>query len=593
MPLLTCRDLEIAFGGPQLLDGVDLRLDRGERVGLVGRNGEGKSTLLKIVAGVHEPDAGSIHVEPGVRVSFLPQEVPADLKGTVGDVLRSGAVPGADSGSQAERLQSLLDLDPDLDFKTLSGGQKRRVLLGRALASEPEILLLDEPTNHLDLARIEWLEDFLSRLPIALLFVTHDRAFLQRLATRIVELDRGHLTSWACDYPTYLQRREQHLANEEKEWERLDRELEKEEVWIRQGIKARRTRNEGRVRGLERLRAERARRRQRTDGVQIRLQSAERTSKEVIVADELSFAYDDEPLIRDFSTRIRRGDRIGLLGPNGAGKTTLLRLLLGELAPDSGRVKHGTKLQIAYFDQHREQLDPETSVRDAVSFGSDHVTIHGESVQVLAYLQGFLFPAAMARQPVKALSGGERNRLLLARLFTRPANVLVLDEPTNDLDTETLELLEAKLLDFDGTVLVVSHDRSFLDNLCTATLVFEANGTPREFVGGYTDWKRATERRSAQSGEPARDPKRPQARVRTTDPKKLTYAEKRELAKLPEHIEALEGRLDSARAAMIDPDFFRKPPEEIRQATADAEGIERELEGAVERWAELEERSNP
>ena len=598
MALLSCQDLRIAFGGRPLLDDAGLQVERGERVGLLGRNGEGKSTLLKIVAGLVPPDSGSVVFESGTRVALLTQEVPAGLSGTVADVLRAGATGHGDADHTAQRMASVLGLDLDARFEALSGGQKRRTLLGRALAAEPDLLLLDEPTNHLDVESIEWLEGFLARFSGSLLFVTHDRAFLQKLATRIVELDRGRLTSWACDYPTYLKRKDDLLAAEEKEWAVFDKKLAEEEVWIRQGIKARRTRNEGRVRALESMRAQRAQRRERVGEVKMAIQEAERSGRRVIVAEDVAFAWEGEPLVRDFSTTIMRGDKIGIIGPNGCGKTTLLNLLLGHLPPHSGEVKHGVALKVAYFDQHREQLDEAASVADAVGHGSDHVTLDGERRHVVGYLQDFLFSSERCREPVGNLSGGERNRLLLARLFTRPANVLVLDEPTNDLDAETVELLEARLVEYPGTVLVVSHDRRFLDNLCTSTLVFEGGGRVREHAGGYSDWKRVADARKAaepaQRGASGKKGGRSGGAPPTTPPagpKKLTWAEKKEWEALPARIEALEAELEQLHTRMAAPDFFRSDPEEIRAATDRTQEIPGEIEVLFARWAELDERA--
>lgn len=611
MALLSCQDLRIAFGSRPLLDDATLHIERGERIGLVGRNGEGKSTLLRILSGEIEPDAGTLVRESGVRVALLTQQVPASLPGTVDTVIRQGLdahVSVAQADHHVQRLGSLLELDPNHDFDALSGGQKRRTLLARALAVEPDVLLLDEPTNHLDVQSIEWLEDFLLRWGGSLLFVTHDRTFLQSLSTRIVELDRGRLTSWACDYPTYLERKDEALAAEEKEWARLDRKLAQEEAWIRQGIKARRTRNEGRVRALERLRRERADRRQKVGEARIGIQAADRSGRKVIVADGVSWSWGDQPLIRDFSATIMRGDKIGMMGPNGAGKTTLVHLLLGQITPDAGTISHGTSLEIGYFDQHREELDGDQTVADNVGFGSDHVTVGGERRHVLSYLQDFLFSPDRARQPIRVLSGGERNRLLLARLFTRPSNLLVLDEPTNDLDAETLELLEARLVEFEGTVLVVSHDRRFLDNLCTGTFVFEGGGRVKEYVGGYTDWKRAVARRRAQeraaasearpasgasggSGGGRKRGREPGRNGPDSDrPRRLTWAERKEFEKLPDQIEALEAELEQLHATMADPDFFKGDPDDIRAATERIGDIEGEIERAMERWAALGER---
>ncbi|MEX0890940.1 MAG: ATP-binding cassette domain-containing protein [Gemmatimonadota bacterium] len=604
MAALSAQNLTIAFGGRPLLDDAALQVERGERVGLMGRNGEGKSTLLRILAGITLPDEGSVILDAGTRVALLEQEVPPELAGTVEDVVAGGlrgVAPGSRGGAgrealghEVERLASLLELELDADFAALSGGQQRRAMLGRALAAEPEVLLLDEPTNHLDLDGISWLENFLLRFTGSILFVTHDRVFLQRLATRILELDRGRLTSWACDYPTYLERKEAQLAAEEKAWALEDRKLAQEEAWIRQGIQARRTRNEGRVRALEQLRRDRAARRDRIGSAGLTLQEAERSGKRVVEAKHVSFGYGEETLVRDLSTTILRGDRVGIIGPNGAGKSTLIRLLLGQLPPDSGTIRLGTGLEAAYFDQRREQLDPDRTVAENVSV-SDQVMVNGAPRHIMSYLQDFLFPPAQARQPVGSLSGGERNRLLLARLFTRPANLLVLDEPTNDLDAETLELLEARLLDFTGTVLLVSHDRALLDNLCTSTLVFTGNGTVEEHAGGYSEWQRVAERREKEAAEAAaaerarrrKTPSRPAA-TPTNGKRKRTYGEQLELDKLPARIEELEARLADAHARLAEPDLYQAEADVIRAATEAAATLEGEVEAAYARWAELE-----
>jgi ATP-binding cassette subfamily F protein uup len=646
MAILSCHDLRMAFGGPPVLDGATLHVERRDRIGLVGRNGEGKSTFLRILAGDLVPDDGRVVSPPGTRVGILQQEVPEGIAGTVRGFIAAGLSGNADQPGPAghpypdahrdahpdahrvDRLGSILDIDLDADFEVLSGGQKRRALLGRALAGEPDVLLLDEPTNHLDIEGILWLEGFLQRFDGALVFITHDRAFLQRVADRVVELDRGQLTTWDCDYRTWLERREALLASEEKRWEDEDRVLAGEEAWIRQGIKARRTRNEGRVRALERHREQRAQRRTRIGTARIDIRDAEKSGRRVIVAEDVSFSYSvapagDEighegevpPLIRDFSMTITRGDRVGLVGPNGVGKTTLLRLMLGTLEPTSGTVEHGTSLQIAYFDQHREQLDGDATVAEAVAFGSDHVGTGDSRRHVMSYLNDFLFSPEVARQPIRALSGGERNRLLLARLFTKPANVLVLDEPTNDLDLDTLELLEARLQDFAGTVLVVSHDRDFLDNLCTSVLVFgdhgAAPGEVREHVGGYSDWRRVVERKEAEEERARGEERRRKAdhpvaagssapggagastggATSREGTKKLGFNEKYELEQLPDRIQGLEARLADAHERLADPDFYAGDPEDIRAVSELASELEAELDAAVERWAELAERA--
>ena len=597
MALISAQNLQMAFGGRTLLEDATLHIERGERVGLLGRNGEGKSTLLSILSGATPPDGGVVVYESGLRVSLLGQQIRTNQEGTVDAVIREGLRPGTHHEDHpVQRLCSLLDLDPDKPFADLSGGQKRRALLGRALAADPDVLLLDEPTNHLDVESIEWLESFLMRYQGSLLFVTHDRAFLQRLATRIVELDRGHLTSWLCNYPTYLERKEELLLNEEKENALFDKVLAREEEWIRRGIKARRTRNEGRVRALKKLRTERTERRERAGKVNMSIQRAERSGSKVITTDALTFGFDGTPLVSDLSTTIMRGDRVGLMGPNGCGKTTLLNLLLAKLAPEQGSVKHGVSLDVAYFDQHREQLNESETVAEAIGGGTEFVLLNGERKHVMSYLADFLFSAERAREPVRNLSGGERNRLLLARLFTQPANVLVLDEPTNDLDTDTLELLEARLLEFTGTVLVVSHDRTFLDNLCSSSLVFEGQGVVKEYIGGYSDWKRTVARKvnsgddapqgreEKGGGSPKKDAAAPIAST------KLSYQEKKEWEALPARIESLESELQAVHERMSDPAFFQRPQDDTRPVVERSQALPQEIEAAFTRWAELDER---
>ena len=597
MALISAQNLRVAFGGRTLMEDATLHIERGERVGLLGRNGEGKSTLLSILAGATMPDDGVVVYESGLRVALLGQQIDAKENGTVDEVIRAGLRGGEHHDHPVQRLCSLLELDGDKPFQELSGGQKRRALLGRALAAEPDVLLLDEPTNHLDVESIEWLESFLMRYQGSLLFVTHDRAFLQRLATRIVELDRGRLTSWSCNYPTYLERKEELLANEDKERALFDKVLAREEEWIRQGIKARRTRNEGRVRALKKLRKERTERRERAGKVNMSIQRAERSGSKVITVEGVTFGYDDELLVEGLSTTIMRGDKIGLMGPNGCGKTTLLNLLLGKLAPAQGTVKHGVSLDVAYFDQHREQLDESETVANTIGDGNEFVVLDGDRKHVMSYLADFLFSSERAREPVRNLSGGERNRLLLARLFTQPANVLVLDEPTNDLDTETLELLEARLLDFSGTVLVVSHDRTFLDNLCSSSLVFEGLGKVKEYVGGYSDWKRTVARSAAQATEPPLNKLKkgvPASDGNRTAPdrhKKLSYKEKREWEMLPARIEAMETELRGLHDRMAGPVFFQGSQDETRPVLEGSAVLAQEIDEAFTRWAELDERS--
>ena len=629
MPILTLRGVTLSLGDAPLLDDVSLQLERGERLCLVGRNGSGKSTLLRLVAGETHADAGELWQGPGLRVARLAQEVPLGGSGSVFHAVAEGlgaagalveryhalarqvadgdesriadldhcqheleAAGGWAMEQRVETVISRLGLDPSVSLTSLSGGVARRVLLARALVSDPDLLLLDEPTNHLDIDGITWLEEFLLGWHGTLLFVTHDRAFLQRLATRIIELDRGRLTDFPGDYATYLSRKAEWLAAEETRDALFDDKLAREEAWVRQGIKARRTRNEGRVRALERLRAERAARRAQLGRVTMAIQAAERSGKVVADAEGVSFAYDGQPILRGLTTTILRGDKVGVIGPNGAGKTTLLRLLLGELEPTEGRIRRGTHLEVAYFDQRRAALDEERTVQDNVGGGREFVVIDGQRRHVLGYLQDFLFPPDRARQPVKALSGGERNRLLLARLFTRPSNVLVLDEPTNDLDTETLELLEALLVEYSGTVLLVSHDRAFLDHVVTSTLVFEGPGVVREYVGGYQDWlrQRPVPRPEARQGKPStreRTPPRPADAGRS---RKLSYRDQRELDALPARIEVLEGERDALLASMNEPAFYQREGSAIRAVQAQLEQLQETLASAYARWESLESR---
>lgn len=639
MPLIRLDNAHLAFGHIPLLDDAALQIDASERVCLVGRNGEGKSTLLRVLSGEIHVDSGALWRQPGLRLSCLPQDVPVADEARVYDVAASGldkvgaalaqyhaiSAQLSEAGGEdairrlaelqqtlesndgwrlqqrVENILSRLGLDGDARLSSLSGGYKRRALLAKALVNEPDLLLLDEPTNHLDVAGIEWLEEFLLSFSGALLFITHDRAFLRRLATRIVELDRGHLSSWPGDYDGYLSKREQRLAVEASHHAEFDKKLAGEEVWIRQGIKARRTRNEGRVRALKALREERRQRREHKGNVKMVLDRGEQSGKLVVEAESISKRFGEQTVLRNVTATIMRGDRIGIIGPNGAGKSTLLRILLGELQPDSGTLKFGTRLKVAYFDQQRAQLDPERSVVDNITDRGDHIEINGHSRHVLSYLQDFLFPPARARSPVKSLSGGERNRLLLARLFMQPANMLVLDEPTNDLDVETLELLEELLADYDGTVLVVSHDRAFLDNVVTSTLVFEGNGRVQEYVGGYEDWLRqrvSPMREASQAEKPAaamRDGTRhlaveskPAASADIPPAKrKLSYKEQRELEQLPGRIEALEREQAALHAQMSAPDFYRGAKDAIAVVRDRLEGLENELAQAYKRWETL------
>jgi ATP-binding cassette subfamily F protein uup len=630
MSLITLNNIHLGYGHP-LLDGIGFSLERGERVALVGRNGAGKSTLLKLMDREVVADDGELAYADGVRVARLEQEVPTDTAGSVFDVVATGlgeigeairryhhlthqlsgdaspailqeledcqhiieAAGAWDVEKTLENLLTRLDLPVDDDIASLSGGLKRRVLLAKALAAQPDVLLLDEPTNHLDLEAILWLEDFLLGWPGALIFITHDRAFLQRLATRIIELDRGHLTDFPGDYPTYLRRKTELLEAEAKANIEFDKKLAQEEAWIRQGIKARRTRDMGRVKRLLEMRQARGERRVRAGQVSMQAQQAERSGKRVVETEDVDFSYGDRPIVRGLTTTILRGDKVGIIGPNGCGKTTLLRLLLGQLEPTSGRVKLGTNLQIAYFDQYRATLDENATVIDNVAQGSDRVTVNGRNTHVIGYLQDFLFTPDRARQPVRSLSGGERNRLLLARLFTQPANLLVLDEPTNDLDADTLDLLEELLVDYSGTVLVVSHDRAFLNNLVTSVLAFEGDGVVNEYVGGYDDWVRqrpapppaAGSAKEAQVKEPS--PPRP-ASSAPAKPHKMSYKERRELETLPALIEKLEVDIDALHVAMTQPDFYQQAKDNITLAQSRLAEWQKELETAYARWEALE-----
>ena len=590
MALLSVQSLSISYGGPKLLDEVSFTLEPGERVSLLGRNGEGKSTLMRILSGEETPDTGTLAFTSGARVAMLGQDVPRELPGTTRDLVERelGALAHeAHSARRVDRLFSEMALDDHLPFATLSGGQKRRALLLAALAAEPDLLLLDEPTNHLDIESVQWLETVLKRFTGAILFVTHDRSFLRGLATRILELDRGHLHDWDCGYDTFLRRREERYAAEEKQAALQDKKLAQEEAWIRQGIKARRTRNEGRVRALKKLREERKARRERTGTAVLQAGEAERSGQKVIEVTNLSHQWDNTPLIRDFSTRILRGDKIGLIGPNGSGKTTLLHLLLGKIPPQTGTVEHGTRLETLYFDQHRFKLDESKTVFENVEEGSDFVEINGQRRHVISYLEDFLFAPDRSRTPVHVLSGGERNRLLLAKLFTRSSNLLVMDEPTNDLDMETLELLETLLGQYSGTLLLVSHDREFLNNVVTGTLAFEEDGQIREYPGGYDDWQdQRKQRLHTRSAEAAPPPEPPKPKL-----KRLTTWEENELKELPRNIENLESEIQAKTLALSDPDFYRKPEAEQTFAQKDLKQLADTLETCYARWEELESRA--
>jgi len=597
MALITLKDICTGFGGHLLLDHISLQIETGERVCLIGRNGEGKSTILKLIQGDLAPDSGEIIRQKNVRVAMLPQGVPAGLSGSIFDVIMSKTLDGISLAPQsasvrqqhrqAEKIVSQMKLDPNVDFSALSAGMKRRVLLARALSTEPDLLLLDEPTNHLDIDSIKWLEDFLHGISVSLLFVTHDRMFLQKLATRILDLDRGSLTNWACDYKSYLKRKQAALEAEVGQQTRFDKKLAEEEIWIRKGIKARRTRNEGRVRALQKMRETRMARRNKIGNVNMQIQTAQRSGKLVIAAEDVSYKYHNDDIIHNFTSTIIRGDKVGIIGPNGAGKTTLLNILLGKLSPVSGNIHHGTHLEISYFDQLRGQLDERKTVQENIGEGNDMIMVNGRQVHVISYLKDFLFSPDRARSPVHVLSGGEKNRLLLAKLFTRPSNILVLDEPTNDLDAETLELLEELLLDYSGTLLLVSHDRVFLNNVVTSTFVFEGNAIVNEYVGGYDDWVRQCRGgREAGTGKASSKPEQKLRPVKKRN--KLSYKDNLELESLPARIEDLEVQQDEIHQAMSNPSFYQKEVDEMNRIKKDLADVEQELEEAYDRWEKLE-----
>ena len=587
MPLLNLRQLHIAFGGPPILAGVDLRVERADRLCLVGRNGEGKSTLMKIISGEIQSDGGEQILERQARVARLDQDVPGGISGTVLDIARQGLRSG-DPTHWADSAVTRLQLDPQANFTHLSGGLKRRVLLARALSAQPDLLLLDEPTNHLDLDSILYLEDFLLRWDGTLIFVSHDRTFVRRLATRIAEIDRGQLHVHAGSYDDFIRNRDARLAIEETQAAVSDARLSEEEKWVRQSISARRTRNEGRVRALQKMREERKQRRQRQGTAQLRVQEAERSGDMVIEAEDLYFAYSEgQPQVSQLSLLVGRGDKIGIVGPNGSGKTTLLHMLLGQLEPQSGSIRHGTRLQIAHFDQLRAQLNLDESVAENIAPGQEYLNINGQRRHVYGYLQDFLFTPARARTPVGALSGGERNRLLLARLFAKPANLLVLDEPTNDLDAETLELLEEQLVHYAGTLLIVSHDRAFLDNVVTSLLVFEGDGQIGEYAGGYSDW--LARHRSDHTERTTQNKKAQKAQRRKQRERKLSFNERRELETLPEQIEALEAEQGTLHKQMADPAFYQQNGEDVAVAQARLEQVDSALQKAYARWEELGE----
>ncbi|MGV6825890.1 MAG: ATP-binding cassette domain-containing protein [bacterium] len=626
MALLTLNDIQLSFGGPLLLDNVSLSVEPGERICLIGRNGAGKSTLMKLIIGEILPEDGRRVLQGGVTIARLEQEVPQDVQGSVFDLVASGAGELADlvrdyhhavqdlsassdegcmnrlaeiqhqleeaGGWQIEdkvnRVINDVQLSPDVPVSELSGGMKRRALLARAMVTDPDLLLLDEPTNHLDIESIKWLENFLLNWRGALLFITHDRAFLQQLATRIIELDRGQLTSWPGSYQNYLRRKAETENAENLANARQDKLLAQEEAWIRQGIKARRTRNEGRVRQLKQLREEVRNRREKQGRANFKLNAAERSGKLVCEAQGISYAWDSRPIVKDLDITIMRGDRIGIIGPNGCGKSTLLNLLLGHLQPQEGQVRIGENIRVAYFDQLREQLRSDWNVADNVAEGREKIEINGRSKHIISYLQDFLFTPERARQPIDALSGGERNRLLLAKLFSQPANVLVLDEPTNDLDVETLELLEELLTEYQGTLLLVSHDRQFLDNVVTSTLVFEGGGEVKPYVGGYNDWlnQRKSEDTSGATSNVAE--KATKSKLKASAQKKLSYMDQRELDALPEKIESLETRIEEIHQSLADPELYSREPEALGRLSDELKLSEQELELAYERWEQLD-----
>ena len=625
MSLLRFDDVSLEFGDQLILRDAEFSIDTGERVCLIGRNGAGKSTTLKLIMGQLEPDRGEIIARQDLIVSQLDQTLPEAMDQPVIDVIRSGLtqiealldeyarkskldldqhglreleelhakIDTHDGWHLEQRVETTiteLKLPADKRMNELSGGWRRRVALAKALVQKPDLLLLDEPTNHLDIATIRWLEDRVYGYPGAVLFITHDRAFLQRLATRIVEIDRGKLTSWPGDYDNYLRRKDKALEDEAVAEEKFDKKLAEEEAWIRQGIKARRTRNEGRVRALQKMREEREERIAREARARIHIEEAEQSGRKVIRARNVSYAYGDEQVISNFSIKIMRGDRIGLIGNNGVGKTTLLRLLLGELEPQSGTLKLGTGLEVGYFDQLRQDLDLEKSVAYNVGEGRTYIRLNGKDRHVVGYLKGFLFSPKRSTMPVKALSGGERNRVILAKLFTRPANLLVLDEPTNDLDIETLEVLEEKLCEYTGTLIVVSHDREFLDNVVTSTIVFEEDGKVQEYVGGYSDWARRGHK-LAVTDDPYEQARRKHAateRRKSRKPNKLSYKDQRELDALPAEIEKLEAEIAALQQTIAAPDFYSQDTEVVQEKLRELGAAEQHLEQRIERWGELE-----
>ena len=595
MALLQLRQVTLRYTDFPLLDQVDLQIEPGERVCLVGRNGTGKTSIMRVIAGEEKPQEGEITKPTGVVITRLPQEVPDGITGSVYEVIHAGLRVGGteeewEADVRVEDLMQEMSLPAEKEFQSLSGGLKRRVLLARALVGQPDVLMLDEPTNHLDLESILWLESFLLKVKPTLFFVTHDRAFLRKLSTRIVELDRGKLTSWACDYETYLERKTANLEAEVKQWAAFDKKLAQEEAWLRQGVKARRTRNEGRVRALKALRTERGNRRERQGKAKLEIQEGVSSGQKVIEAKNISFLYGDHPIVNDFTATLWKGDKIGIIGPNGSGKTTLLKLLLDKLTPTEGEVKLGTQLQIVYLDQLRDQIDGEKSLGQNVAGEAETVTFQGRPVHIHTYLKDFLFPSDRIRMPAKMLSGGERNRLLLARLFLQPANVLVLDEPTNDLDAETLELLEELLVGYEGTLLLVSHDRAFLDNVVTSTFVFEGEGRISEYTGGYEDWVRQRHELDRVAALPTTPP--PVASVmkpgKSEKGRKFLNREQKELDELPSKIEELEAKQAELSERLADPSLYQSKDGAFQRVEKELTELHQTLEKTMARWEELE-----
>ncbi|MFA6217801.1 MAG: ATP-binding cassette domain-containing protein [Candidatus Omnitrophota bacterium] len=627
MALISLQGITLKFSGPLIFDGLSFQLESGERVALLGRNGAGKTTLMKVMAGQLAVDDGEVIFQKGIQVTHLPQEVPVDMKGSVYDIVLSGLGERAallskyhalthrlhtehtpellkqldvlqaeldhtnswDVNNHVENVITRMKLDGESDFQSLSGGQKRRVLLARALVIKPEVLLLDEPTNHLDIDSINWLEEFLSNYPGTVFFVTHDRMFMTHLATRIIELDRGRIYSWQCDYKTFLERKQAALDIDEAAWGHFDKKLAEEEIWIRRGVKARRCRNEGRVKALERLREEKKTQRKQEGQVRMRAQNSILSGHRVIKAFQLGFGYGDKCLIKDFSTQIMRGDKIGLIGPNGSGKTTLLRILMGKLTPQRGTVTLGTNLEVAYYDQLREQLDEDRTVAENVNNAGDTIIINGKPKHVLGYLQEFLFAPERSLTQVKVLSGGERNRLFLARLFSKPSNVLVMDEPTNDLDIETLELLEELLLEYQGTLILVSHDRAFLNNVVTSTIVMEGEGEINEYPGGYDDWLSQCKPKAALEPPKIKAIKEPVKKKKPIVQRKLNQKEQKELDSLPAKIEKIEEEQEVIYNLLADFNFYQRDPTEVERVKTRSASLSDELQKAYQRWEYLEE----